>query len=104
MDHEDGHPTRDDAHTTRGAVPISGQHPRSAPGSAGPHPVGRPQRRVVPLWWFGLVTIAAASFLVLWIGAWSDLDQANDRLSDIEQADSELPDLQAWGVSSSTRA
>jgi hypothetical protein len=51
----------------------------------------------VPLWWFGLVAAAAASFLVLWIGAWSDLDQANDRLSDIELAESELPDLQALG-------
>lgn len=51
----------------------------------------------MPLWWFGLVTGAAALFLALWIGAWSDLDQANDRLSDIAQAESELPDLQALG-------
>lgn len=51
----------------------------------------------MPLWLFVLVAVAAATFLVLWIGARSDLDEANGRLSDIEQAESELPDLQELG-------
>lgn len=95
MGYEDGHTMGGRAASTPRVEPPDDPTPAAPVQSGVPSP-GQ-ARRVVPLWWFVLVSLVAAVLLVLWIGARSDLNEANGRLDDIDRAAAALPDLEELG-------